>query len=223
MLRARLRQLLVYFRRRKPKVEARRTPAVSSPVVLPKESGGVTVRTYSVHSNHSRKGPAKSADTFDFLLGFLVIGMLVVSGTQWNSRLGKLTEPLRRGSTSGHASSWLEQRGRPFWFRETARDTTPTHGGNTEDKPDLDRPPSVTRAVPASYTAEARNAGFHGKVFVTVYVDAVGTPEDVQATSPIPFGLERTIMPAVFQWRFRPALSHGVAVAGQTVVEVPFR
>jgi hypothetical protein len=60
-------------------------------------------------------------------------------------------------------------------------------------------------------------------VFVTVAVDAFGLPEDVEANSPIPFGLERTIRPAVFQWRFRPALSHGVAVAGKTLVEVLFR
>jgi hypothetical protein len=217
MLRVRLRELIVYFRRRKPKVEARQTPAVSPSIILPKEPGGVTVRIYLVRSVHSPKGSARDADLFDFLLGFLVIGMLVVGGTLWNSRLGKLTEALGSGSTSGHASL------RPLSARETARNNAPTHGANTEETPDPDTPPSVTRVVPASYTEEARNAGFHGKVFVTVYVDDLGLPEGVDATSPIPFDLERTIRPAVFQWRFRPALSHGVAVAGTKLVEVPFR
>jgi hypothetical protein len=217
MLRDRLRELLVYFRRRKPKLAARQTPAMSPPVILPKEPGGVTVRIYSVHPVRSPKGSAKDADLFDFVLGVLVIGVLVVGGTLWNSRLGKLTEALGSGSSSGHAS-W-----RPLSFRETAKDTTRTRGAKTEQTPDPDTPPSVTQVVPASYTDEARNAGFHGKVFVTVYVDAAGLPEGLDTTSPIPFGLARTIRPAVFQWRFRPALLHGVAVAGTTLVEVPFR
>jgi hypothetical protein len=216
MLRVRLRELFVYLRRLKPKVEARQTPAVSPSVILPKEPGGVTVRIYSVPSVRLPKGSARDTDLFDFVLGFLVIGMLVVGGTLWNSRLGNLTEALGTGSSSGHAS-W-----RPLSFRETARDTAPTHGADTEETPGPDTPPSVTRVVPASYTEAARNAGFDGKVFVTVYVDAAGLPEGVDATSPIPFGLERTVRPAVFQWRFRPALSHGVAVAGTTLVEVPF-
>jgi hypothetical protein len=76
--------------------------------------------------------------------------------------------------------------------------------------------------VPASYTEKARNAGFRGKEFVTVYVNALGVPEDVEATLPVPFGLERTIRPALFQWRFQPALARS-SVAGKTMVEVPFR
>jgi TonB family protein len=172
----------------------------------PKEPDGVTVHIYSIHSIRSLRRPAKNTDKFDVLLGILLIGMLVAGGTLWNSRVGKLTGPTRG-----------------FWFRETARDTAPAHGAITEAKPDPDRPPSVTRVVPASYTEEARNAGFHGRVSVTVYVNALGVPEDIEATSPIPFDLERTIRPAVVQWRFRPALSHGVAVAGKTMVEVPFR
>jgi TonB family protein len=218
MLRDRLRELLVYFRRRKPKADARQTPSASPPVILPKEPRGLTVRIYSVQSTHSPKGLANNEDLFDLLLGSLIVGMLIVGGTHWNSRLGKLTEPRWRGSTSGHASS-------PSGFRglEAARATTPTYGANTEDQPDLDSPPAATWVLPASYTEEARNAGFHGTVSVTVYVDALGVPQDVKATSPIPFGLESTIRPAVFQWRFRPAFSRGVAVASKTTVEVPFQ
>jgi TonB family protein len=102
-------------------------------------------------------------------------------------------------------------------------DTIPMPAPKAEETPDPDTPPLVISVVPASYTEEARNAGFHGKVFVTVYVDAAGVPRDIEATSPMPFGLERTIRQAVFQWRFQPALSHGVAVAGKTMLEMPFR
>src|SRR5262249_37634906 len=86
-----------------------------------------------------------------------------------------------------------------------------------------DQAPSPTRVVPASYTDEARSAGFQGKIFITVYVSAEGVPERIEPTSPIPFDLERTIRPAVLQWRFRPASSRRVAVPGKAIVEVPFR
>ncbi len=175
----RLRELLVSIGRRKQ---------------TPQEPDSVTVRIYSLHSIQSPRRPSKNAGSFDLLLGFLFIGMLVAGGTL-----------------------------RPAWLRWTARETAPAQVADTSGKPELDSPPSVKRVVPASYTGEARNAGFHGKVSVIVYVDAAGVPEDIEATSPIPFGLERTIRPAVVQWRFRPARSRGVAVAGRTLVEVPFR
>jgi len=182
---------------------------VSPSVDPPKEPGGVRVRIYSVSSNRAAKGPAKNADMFDFILGFLVIGVLVIGGTLWNARLGMLANPLRHGANTETSTS------HPAWLRETARDS------NTES--DVDSPPSATRVVPASYTDEARSAGFHGRVFATVHVDAKGAPVSVQSESPLPFGLDNPVRAAVLQWRFRPALSHGVAVAGKTVVEVPFR
>jgi hypothetical protein len=158
------------------------------------EPDGVTVRIYSVHSIQLPRHPVKNTFSFDFLLGFLLIGVLVAGGTL-----------------------------RPAWLRWTVEETAPAPSAHTVAKPELDSQPSVIRVVPASYTEQARKAGFHRRVSVIVYVDAAGVPEDIQATSPIPFGLERTIRPAILQWRFRPALSRGVAVAGRTLVEVPFR
>ena len=157
----RLRQLFVYAGRRKQK---------------PQEPDRVTVRIYSLHSIQSPRRPSKNAGSFDFLLGFLFIGMLVAGGTL-----------------------------RPAWLRWAAKDTAPAQVADTGLNPELDSPPSVKRVVPASYTGEARTAGFHGRVSVIVYVDAAGVPEDIEATSPIPFDLERTIRPAVLQWSFRPA------------------
>jgi TonB family protein len=158
------------------------------------EPDGVTVRIYSVHSIQLPRHPVKNTFSFDFLLGFLLIGLLVAGGTL-----------------------------RPAWLRWAAKETAPAQVADTVAKPELDSPPSVKRVVPASYTEQARNAGFHGRVSVIVYVDATGVPEDIEAASPIPFDLERSIRSAVFQWRFRPARSRGVAVAGRTLVEVPFR
>jgi protein TonB len=80
-----------------------------------------------------------------------------------------------------------------------------------------------THIEPAAYTDEAQKAGFHGTVAVIVSVDAQGVPEKMQPTEPIPYGLDRTVSQAIRQWRFRPASEHGVPIASQTVVYVPFR
>ena len=97
-------------------------------------------------------------------------------------------------------------------------------GGNATDEPGLDMPPTPIRIVPAAYTAEARNAGFHAKISVTVFVDAAGMPEKMESATPLPFGLDRPVLLAIMQWRFRPARSRdGAAVEGKAVVDVPFR
>jgi Gram-negative bacterial TonB protein C-terminal len=233
MLRDRFRGVFSFARRRKPKADARPedNTGVVPPIRLPKEPAGVTVHVHSLRVSRSRTAHAR--DIFDYLLGLLVIGLLVLGGTFWTSRnensgesqsgWQSLSPPswMRRGSTGGDAAP------RPFSMPElhAPRSKIPKPESNIGEVVSIpDRPPLAIRIVPASYTDAALNAGFHGKVFVTVFVDALGVPEKIEATSRIPFGLERPIQQAILQWRFQPALSRGnVAVASKTVVEVPFR
>jgi hypothetical protein len=231
MLSDRFRGLLSFSRRRKPKTDARVEdhPGIVPPVSLPKEEAGVTIHVHTLSVSRLHQARGNGSDIFDYVLGLLIIGLLVLGGTLWSSRNGRPTEsslslsPLtwtRRDATSGGALTTPTSRA-----SEKRRSDLPAQGSNTtEEVPVADRPPLPIRIVPASYTDEARNAGFHGKVFVTIFVDALGVPEKIEATSPIPFGLEHPIRQAVLQWRFQPALSRAsVAVASKTVVEVPFR
>jgi len=234
MLRDYFRGLFSFSRRRKRKANERveDNPGILPPIRLPNEPGGVTIHVHALRATRSQRDQAKSTDIFDYLLGLLIIGLLVLGGTLWSSRNGPSTDSngggqslsppswMRRDSPSGNAA--------PSSFSsralQTPKSKVPAGGSDTaEDLPVADTLPSPIRIVPAFYTDEARNAGFHGKVFVSVFVDPLGVPEKVEATSPIPFGLELPIRQAILQWRFQPALTRGVAVMSKTVVEVPFR
>jgi len=222
MLRDRFREFFSLWRRRERNADARaEIPAVWPPIRLPKEPrGGAGMPAHTLGTLRARRSAGGSADVFDYLLGFLFIGLLVLGGTLWTSKHGDLAgsgpqfpspaEWMRRGPTVGTL--------RAFQWPWHARGQ-----GTVQDIPVPEEPPIAIRVVPAYYTEEARNAGFHGKVFVAIFVDALGAPQGIEPTSPIPFGLELPIRKAIVQWRFQPALTRGIAVASKTVVEVPFR
>ena len=169
----------------------------------------MTVRIYTIRANRSLNGPARNSDTVDLMLGLLLIAVLVAGTMRWNSALEMLGIQKLRAPSGAHLRAGIAE-GR----------TSPAAG----DDSDLAQSPSPIRVVPARYTEEARAAHFQGPVFVRVYVDAHGVPEDVESTSSIPFGLESSVRKAVSQWRFAPAVSrNGLAVAGKTIIEVPFR
>jgi hypothetical protein len=72
MLRDRLRELFIYFRRRKPNAGARQT-ATASPPVIPAD--GRRLGPHLLGSIHSfAEGSARNTDLFDLFLGLLVIG-----------------------------------------------------------------------------------------------------------------------------------------------------
>lgn len=86
-----------------------------------------------------------------------------------------------------------------------------------------DGPPEPIRILPGLYTQQARDSGFHGKVFATVSVTAQGSAEDIQFAGPVPFDLRGPARDAIRQWRFRPAIRNGAPAAGKCFVEIPFR
>lgn len=233
MLRDRFRELFASRRRKRPKNARGGDPGILPPIESPKPPSAAVVHIHSLREMGVPKDRGKSVDIFDYLLGFLIIGLLVLGGTLWTSRNAKSTESedhwllsppsWMRSNPSDESVSPARAPSLPALSVTPKTEATPQRSGG-EDLPVAQVPPTPTRIVPADYTEEARNAGFHGKVFVTVFVDALGVPEKMEPTSPIPFGLERTIRPAILQWRFEPALTRRrVAVASKTVVEVPFR
>jgi hypothetical protein len=159
-----------------------------------------------------------SSDLLDYLVGILIIGLLVLGGTLWTSRHGEVVGPPPQFPSSRSWLQWDPTRQAFEWPRRAGGQGTDA----TQEILIPEETPWPLRVVPAYYTEQALNAGFHGRVFVTIFVDALGTPQEIEPTSPIPFGLELPVRQAILQWRFQPALSRGVAVASKTVVEVPF-
>ena len=84
-------------------------------------------------------------------------------------------------------------------------------------------PPKVLHRVEPRYTREARANGIQGTVVLVVTVDEMGNPANVSILSPIGFGLDSHAIDAVKQWTFRPAMSGGKPVPGETTVKVEFR
>ena len=230
MWRERLRELFAFARRRgqAPPERPEDTPGTLDPLGIPEQQGGVTARISMLRPIRPRKVRTSGADVFDYVLGLLIIGLMSLGGTLWTSKNEKsssqtgwqtLSPPawMRRDFTNG--ANGTSQ-------RRSLRRALQGSGTEREDSKTLlkpDTPPVAKQVVLASYTEEALHAGFHGKVYVIVFVDALGVPEKIEPTSPIPFGLEVAIRDAILQWRFQPAMARGAPVAGKAVLEVPFR
>ena len=73
------------------------------------------------------------------------------------------------------------------------------------------------------FSEEARKAKFQGNVMVRLVVDPQGMPRNVRVTQGVGMGLDEKAMEAVRQYRFRPAMEGGKAVAVELNVEVEFQ
>lgn len=83
--------------------------------------------------------------------------------------------------------------------------------------------PSVLHRVDPEYSEEARKAKFQGTVMLSVVVDERGVVRDVRVLRPLGLGLDQKAIEAVVQWKFRPGMKDGRAVAVQATIEVNFR
>lgn len=89
-------------------------------------------------------------------------------------------------------------------------------GAETEARPLADNPAP-------RYPGLARRRGWEGEVLLEVAVDAEGRPTEVTIeTGSGRRVLDEAAASAVFGWRFEPASSGGVPVAGRTTVRVAF-
>ena len=225
MLVERLRNLLLFARRRKTSAATRADDAGILPTGGLPGSSAVTVHVSTLGDDAPTRIRAGFGDILDYLIGFVIIAVISYYASGWKlfAPSETPTHPAAPSASSGskpaEADRW------PAWLRSLADAVAPTP--ERDPKANLvahpDTPPLPTQIVPVSYTAEARNAGFHARVLVTVYVDSNGVPRLMEPAVPIPYGLEQPIRQAVLQWRFRPAFAKGAPVASKTVVNVPFR
>jgi hypothetical protein len=231
-------RVLLALRRRRPRWSPSQdsTDPILPPINLPKDHAGRTLNMGRFQFRADRRQPPRArrgADLFDYLLGFVIIGLLSAGGILFTSSSEKTSSsgtgwqfPSPPSWMRGGTPSATDSATRPSWYGkfwgQSPRPRAHRRGAD-DDLVTPDAPPAPTRIVQATYTDQARNAGFHGKVFVIVVVDELGAPEKIEPTAPIPFGLEQPIGEALFQWRFQPAMLGGEPVPGKTVVEVPFR
>lgn len=83
--------------------------------------------------------------------------------------------------------------------------------------------PVLISKVEPEYTKAARKAKIAGTVLVSVIIDKNGNPRNVHITRGLDPGLNAKAVQAIKQWRFRPAIRNGKAVAVKANIEVHFR
>ncbi len=85
------------------------------------------------------------------------------------------------------------------------------------------QPPQVIAKAEPQYSEEARKAKLEGSVMLSLTVGSDGAAHDVKVVRPLGSGLDEKAVQAVNQWRWRPAMKSGVAVATRATVEVRFQ
>jgi len=83
--------------------------------------------------------------------------------------------------------------------------------------------PELIFKVDPEFSEEARRAKFMGIVLVNLIVDQQGRPVNVHVLRGVGMGLDEKAVAAVKQYKFRPAMEKGKAVAVELNVEVTFQ
>lgn len=82
--------------------------------------------------------------------------------------------------------------------------------------------PELERVTRPEWTPEARAVGAEGRVRLSLIVDDLGQPRQVQVVEGLGFGLDESAAKAVSQWRFRPAMKDGKPVWVRLRLSVKF-
>ena len=83
--------------------------------------------------------------------------------------------------------------------------------------------PLLLYKMEPEYPEEARKAKYQGTVALDIEIDSSGRVITLRVTRSAGLGLDEKAMKAVKQWRFRPAMKDGRAVAVQAPVDLSFR
>lgn len=82
--------------------------------------------------------------------------------------------------------------------------------------------PALVRSVEPEFTEQAREANFTGAASIELIVDQQGNPQNVRIVRHLGMGLDEKAVEAVRQYKFRPAMFQGHAVAVQIIIDVDF-
>jgi bla regulator protein blaR1 len=83
--------------------------------------------------------------------------------------------------------------------------------------------PQLIFAPTPEYSKEAERAKYQGICIISTIVDPEGTPRRVQVVRHLGKGLDQKAVEAVRQYRFKPGILNGKAVAVEVNIEVNFR
>jgi TonB family protein len=83
--------------------------------------------------------------------------------------------------------------------------------------------PQLIFAPTPEYSKEAKRAKYQGICIISTIVDPEGNPQRVQVVRHLGKGLDQKAVEAVRQYRFKPGILHGKAVAVEVNIEVNFR
>ncbi len=83
--------------------------------------------------------------------------------------------------------------------------------------------PVLIFAPDPEFSDEARRAKYQGVCVVSLIVDPTGNPQRIHIVRPLGMGLDEKALEAVRQYKFKPALYKGRAVAVEVNIEVNFR
>lgn len=96
-------------------------------------------------------------------------------------------------------------------------------GGPIYNLNEVSTPPVLLYKVDPEYTEQARLSRYNGIVLLRLMIDERGTPRDIHVVRSLGLGLDEKAVEAVRQWRFRPGLKDGRAVAVNANIELNFR
>jgi protein TonB len=83
--------------------------------------------------------------------------------------------------------------------------------------------PVVIYQVDPEFSEEARKAKFSGNVEVYLIVDQNGNPSHVRVVRGVGMGLDEKAVDAVRQYKFKPAMQNGKALAVDLYIDVNFQ
>jgi protein TonB len=97
-----------------------------------------------------------------------------------------------------------------------------TGGGGASDGPCTEEPskPVVVFKADLEYTVAAKTDGIEGKIKLKLTVAADGSVSEVDVLESVEPALDAVAVAGARQWRFRPAMACGKAVAGGTFILV---
>jgi TonB family protein len=84
--------------------------------------------------------------------------------------------------------------------------------------------PTVVSEVKPDYTDEAKRARIQGNVILDAVVNSDGSVTDVKVARSLDdtFGLDKQAVNAAKQWKFKPGMKDGKAVAVRVMIEMTF-
>ena len=92
------------------------------------------------------------------------------------------------------------------------------------DTTHVDQLPVLTHFTPPDYPRLARQAGMEGRVWVRVYVDESGVPQDAQAyQSSGTHSFDDSVVRSAYQCKYLPAQYQGRNVAVRIIYAVDFK